>query len=133
MRSVLINMRGFLLCWASAACSRLLRVSKWEGAVAVEVPSVANRTDDPRRISPDKGVRRNVLGDNRTRRDDRVLTHCYATNDGRAGCDPHVLLNHDGLADCGCASLRRFKGVARRDDAHVRADHHIVRDVEATK
>ena len=75
----------------------------------------------------------NVLGDYRARRDDRVLAYCYAADYGRAGCDPHVLLNHDGLSDCGGASLRRFKGMARRDDAHVRPDHHIVRDVEAAK
>jgi hypothetical protein len=98
-----------------------------------EVPSVANRTNHSRRLSSDKSVRGNVLGDYRTRRDDRVLAYCYATDDGRTGCDPYVSLNHDGLSDCGGASLRRFKGMARRDDAHVRPDHHIVRDVEAAK
>ena len=66
-------------------------------------------------------------------RDERILAYGYATDDGCAGCDPHAFLNHDGLSDCGGASLRGFKGMARRDDAHVRPDHHIVRDVEAAK
>jgi hypothetical protein len=52
---------------------------------------------------------------------------------GRAGCDPHAFLNHDGLSDCGGGSLRGFKWMGRRDDAHVRPDHHIVCDVEAAK
>jgi hypothetical protein len=38
-----------------------------------------------------------------------------------------------GFPKSGCASLRRFNGMARRDDAHVRPNHHIVRDVEAAK
>ncbi len=71
-----------------------------------DVPSVANRTNDPRRISSDKSIRGNVLGDYRTCRDDRILAYGYATDDGRAGCDPHAFLNHDGLSDCGGASLR---------------------------
>jgi hypothetical protein len=106
---------------------------KFQFRSLAEVPSVANRTNDPRRTSSGKSIRGNVPGDYRTCRDDRILAYCYATDDGRAGCDPHVFLNHNGLADCGGASLRRFKGMARRDDAHVRPDHHIVRDVEAAK
>src|SRR5271168_2767863 len=86
-----------------------------------DFPSVvADRTNNPRWISSDKGIRGNVLGDYRTRRDNRVLADCYATDNGRAGCDPNVSLNHDGLSDCGGVSLGRFKGMARRDDAHVR-------------
>src|SRR5258706_13235737 len=86
-----------------------------------DTPSVvANRTNDPRRISSDKGILWNVLGDYRTRRDDRVLAHCYATDDGHACCDPHAFLNHNGLSDCGGASLRGLKVMACREDAHVR-------------
>jgi hypothetical protein len=107
---------------------------KFQFRPLADVPSVvANRTNHPRRIPSDKGIRGNVLGDYRTRRDDRVLAYGYATDDGRARCEPHAFLNHDGLSDCGDASLRRFKGVARRDDAHVRPDHHIVGDVEAAQ
>jgi pimeloyl-ACP methyl ester carboxylesterase len=99
-----------------------------------DVPSVvANRTNDPRRISSDKSIRGNVVGDYRPCRVDRILPYCYATDDGRAGCAPHAFLNHDGLSDCGSAALRRFKRMASRDDAHVRPDHHIVCDVEAAK
>ena len=60
-------------------------------------------------------------------------TSRVAADDGRTGCDPHVSLDHDGLSDCGGASLRGVKGMARRDDAHVWSDHYIVRDVEAAK
>jgi hypothetical protein len=70
------------------------------------VSSVANRTNDPRRISSDKSIRGNVLGDYRTCRDHRILAYRYATDDGRAGCDPHAFLNHDRRSDCGGASLR---------------------------
>src|SRR5258708_4628387 len=98
------------------------------------VPSVvANRTNDPRRISSDKGIRGNVLGDYRTRSHNRVFAYRHPADNGCAGCDPDVSLNHDGLSDCGGASRRRFKGMARRDDAHVRPDHHMVRDVESPK
>src|ERR1700688_642737 len=81
--------------------------------------SVANRTNNSHGISSDKGIRGNVLGDYRTRPDERVLAYCYAADDGRASSDPQAFLNHDGLSDCGGASLGRFKGMARRDDAHV--------------
>jgi hypothetical protein len=101
---------------------------------AGEVPSIAaNRTNDPRRISSDKTLPRNVLGDYGTRRDDRILADCYAADDGRAGCDPPAFLNHDGLSDCDGASLRGFERMARRDDAHIRPDHHIVCDLAASK
>ena len=93
-----------------------------------DVPSVAAyRTNDPRRISSDKCIRGNVFGDYRSRRDDRVLAYGYTTDDGRTGGDPHVFLNHDGFSDGG-ASLRGFKGMARRDDTYVRSDQHIVFD-----
>jgi hypothetical protein len=98
-----------------------------------DVRSVANRTNNSRRISSDKTIRGNILRDYRTCRDDRILAYCYATDDGRAGRDPHAFLDHYGISDCGAASLRGFKGMARRDDAHVRPDHHIVCDVEAAK
>ena len=49
-----------------------------------DVPSVANRTNDPRRISSDKSVRGDVLGDYRTCRYDRILAYCYATDEGRS-------------------------------------------------
>jgi hypothetical protein len=42
-------------------------------------------------------------------------------------------LNYDGLSDCGGSSQRGFKGMARGDDADIRPNHHIVRDVEAAK
>ena len=35
-----------------------------------------------------------------------------------------------GFADGDGAALRRFKRMARRDQAHIRPDHHIVCDVE---
>jgi hypothetical protein len=47
-------------------------------------------------------------------RDDRILTCCYATDDGCAEGNPHTFLNHDGLSDCGGASLRWFKRMALR-------------------
>ena len=84
-------------------------------------------------ISSNKTIRGNVLGDDRTGRDDGMLADCHATDDDGAGCDPHAFLNHDGLSNGGGASLRGFKGMARRDDADVRPDHHIVCDVEAAK
>ena len=59
--------------------------------------------------------------------------YCYAIDEGRAGGDPGAFLNHDGLSDGGGAAARGFKGMARRDEAHVRPDHHIVCDVEAAK
>src|SRR5580698_10445709 len=95
--------------------------------------SVAYRTNYSRRVSSDKGIRGDIPGDHRTCRHDRILAYCHATEDGRTGCDPHTFLNHDGLSDCGGASLRGFNGVSRRDDAHVRTDHHIVCDVEPAK
>ena len=94
---------------------------------------VANRANDPRRVPSDKGVCGDILGNSRTCRDDRVLAYRYATDDGCAGRDPHAFFYHDGLSDGGDASPRRFKGVACRDNADVRPDHHIVCDVEAAK
>src|SRR5258708_9496090 len=61
--------------------------------------SVGDRTNDPRRIASDKGIRRNVLSDDRSRGDDRVLAYPYATDDGRPGCDPDISLNRDGPCD----------------------------------
>src|SRR6201999_1142468 len=80
-----------------------------------------------------KAVRGDVPGDDRTGCNDRILAHRHAAEDGRSGCDPHAILNHNGLSYGSRASLRRLKGVARRDDAHVRPNHHIVRDIEAAK
>jgi hypothetical protein len=37
-----------------------------------------------------QGYLGNVLGDYRTRRDDRVLAYCDATDDGCTGRDPYV-------------------------------------------
>src|ERR1700722_301743 len=98
-----------------------------------DVSSVANRTNNSRRVSSDKNIRGNVLGNNRTRRDDRVLAYGYATDDHRAGCDPDVSFNHDRLCDYRGAPLRRFDGMAGRDDAHVRPDHYIVGNIEPAK
>jgi hypothetical protein len=99
-----------------------------------DLPSiVVNRTNDSRRISSDKGIRGNIPGDDRTRSHNRVFAYRHPADNRCSGCDPDVSLNHDGLSDCGCAALRRFKGMARCDNAHVRPDHHIVRDVEPAK
>src|SRR5271154_1187503 len=95
--------------------------------------SVSNRANDPRRISSDKTICGNVPGDDQTCRDDRMLANRHATDDDRAGRDPHASLNHDGLSDCGGASPRGFKGMAGGDDTDVWPDHHIVQDVEAAK
>jgi hypothetical protein len=62
-----------------------------------------------------------------------MRAHCDAPDDDRAGCDPHAFLNHDGLSNRGGAALRRFEGMTRCDDADIRRDHHIVRNVEAAK
>jgi hypothetical protein len=97
------------------------------------VPLISNRTNNPRRISAGKSIRGNIPGDYRTRRDNGVLAHCYAADNGRAGCDSNVSLNHDGLCDYVVAPLGRFNGMAGRDDAHVRPDHHIVGNVEPAK
>jgi hypothetical protein len=94
------------------------------------VPSVGNRTNDPRRVSSDKSIRGNVLGEYGTRRNNRVFAHRHSADDRCAGCDPNVSSNHDGLCDYEGAPPRRFDGMARRDDAHVRPDHHIVGNVE---
>src|ERR1700722_5773735 len=88
--------------------------------------SVADRTNHSRRIASGKGIRGNVLGDYRTCRDNRILTHGYAADDGRAGCYPDVSLNHDGLSDYGCAPLGWWDRMACRVDTHVRPDHHVI-------
>jgi hypothetical protein len=44
-----------------------------------------------------------------------------------------VSLNRDGLSDRGVPAPRRLEGMARRDDADVRPNHHIVRDFEPAK
>jgi hypothetical protein len=54
------------------------------------------RANDPRRISADKTIRGNVLGDDRTCRDDGMLADRHATDDDGAGCD--AFLDHDGLS-----------------------------------
>ena len=97
------------------------------------VPSVGNRTNDPRRVSSDKSIGGNVLGNYGTCRNNRVFAHRHSADDRCAGCDPYVSFNHDGLCDCEGAPPRRFDGMARRDDAHVRPDHHIVGNVEPAK
>src|SRR5579859_2896399 len=103
------------------------------GIVLADVPLVSNRTNDPRRISTDKRIRGNVPGDDRPCRDNRILAYRDATDDGRTSRNPDVSLNHDGLRDYEGAPLRRFNGMARRDDADVRPDHHIVGNVESAK
>src|ERR1700694_3315106 len=87
----------------------------------------------PRRVSADKSIRGNVLGDYGTRRNNRVFAHRHSADDRCAGCDPDVFLNRDGLCDHEGAPLGRFNGMASRDDAHVRPDHHIVGNVEPAK
>jgi hypothetical protein len=97
------------------------------------VPSVGNRTNDPRRVSSDKSIGGNVPGDYGTRRNNGILAHRHSADDRCAGCDPYVSFNHDGPCDCEGAPPRRFDRMARRDDAHVRPDHHIVGNVEPAK
>src|SRR5262249_30220627 len=63
----------------------------------------------------------------------RVLAYRHSADDGRASCDPDIPLDHDGLSDRGGAAQRRFKGMARRDDAYVRPDQHVISDVETTE
>jgi hypothetical protein len=62
-----------------------------------------------------------------------VFPYSHPADNRYASCDPDVSLNSDGLSNCSGAALRRFKGMARRDDAYVRSDHHIVGNVQATK
>jgi len=50
-----------------------------------DVRSVANRTNNSRRISSGKTIRGNILRDYRTCRDDRILAYCYATDDAGKG------------------------------------------------
>jgi hypothetical protein len=97
------------------------------------VPLVSNRTNDPCRISTDKSIRGNVPGNYRSCRDNRILTYCYATDNGRPNCDPDVSLNHDGPCDYAVTPLGGFNGMAGRDDAHIWPDHHIVSNVESAK
>src|ERR1700676_3879719 len=97
------------------------------------VPSVGNRTNAPRRVSSDKSIGGNVLGDYGTCRNNRVFAHRHSADDRCAGCDPYVSFNHDGLCDREGAPPRRFDGMAGRDDAHVRPDHHILGNVEPAK
>ena len=103
------------------------------GALLWRLAQSPIRANDPRRISADKTIRGNVLGDDRTCRDDGMLADRHATDDDGAGCDPHAFLDHDGLSNSGGASLRGFEGMAGRDDADVRPDHHIVRDIEVAQ
>jgi hypothetical protein len=94
---------------------------------------VANRTDDPRRISSEKGIRGNVLGDYRTRSHNRVFAYRHPADNGCSGCDPNVSLDHNGLSDCSGATPRRFKGVvaviaiARLTFANMAADSGVLR------
>src|SRR3979490_58508 len=97
------------------------------------VSSVGNRTNDPRRVSSDKSIKRNVLGDYGTRRNNRVFAHRNSADNRCAGCDPYVSFDGDGLCDCEGAPPRRSDGMARRNDAHVRPDHHIVGHVGPAK
>jgi hypothetical protein len=109
-------------------------VSREVQVVTAGISSVdADRTNDPRRVSSDKGIRGNVPGDYRARRDDRVLAYAHAADDGRGGGDPYAFLNHNGPSDGGGASLRRLEGMAGRKDVHARPNHHIVPYVEAAK
>ena len=45
----------------------------------------------------------------------------------------YVPLDHDRPFRCGGPSLRGFKRMARGDDADVRPDQHVVREVEPAK
>src|SRR5207244_13223748 len=56
------------------------------------VPSVGNRTNDPRRVSSDKSIGGNVLGDDGTRRNNRVFAHRHSADDRCAGCDPYDVM-----------------------------------------
>jgi hypothetical protein len=93
-------------------------------------PAFACESDDPRRIAADQGVGRDVPGDHRARRDDRILAHGDPADDRRAGRDPDVALDHDRLGDDAGAALGGFDRMARGDQADVRPDHHVVADVE---
>src|SRR5260370_19032729 len=87
----------------------------------------------PRGVSLKKDLGGTFFGDYEPRRNNRVFAHRHSADDRCAGCDPYVSFNHDGLCDCEGAPARRFDGMARRDDAHVRPDHHIVGNVEPAK
>lgn len=95
--------------------------------------SIGNRTNALRWVPACKGVRRNVLGDYRSCRDNGVLAYGYSANNGYTGRDPDVFLNHDGVRDYAVASLRGCDRVAGRNEADVWPDHHIVGYVEPTK
>jgi hypothetical protein len=49
------------------------------------------------------------------------------------GCDPDASLDHGGLCDHEGTPLGRFNWTARRDDAHVRPDHHIIGKLDPAK
>src|ERR1700677_918543 len=102
-------------------------------AAEKDVSSLANRTNHSRRISSDKRIRGNVPGDDRTGRNDRILTHGDATDNGRSGRDPYVFLNHDALSDYGGATLGWCDRVDRRNDTHVRPDHHVIANADLGK
>jgi hypothetical protein len=61
------------------------------------------------------------------------FSHRYTAQDGCAGCDPDVSFNHNGLCDHGGMPLERFNWMAQSDDAHVRTDHHIMGDTDASE
>lgn len=97
------------------------------------VLSAGDRTNDPCRVSPDKSICGNVLSNYRACRNDGVFADRHSPDDRGAGSNPDVSFNHYGLCDYAGAPLRRFKGMARRDDTHVWADHDIVRNFEPAK
>ena len=61
--------------------------------------SAFNRTDQPRRISSNKSIRRNITSDDRARGNHRVLSHPDAADNRDTGRDPDVSFNHDGPCD----------------------------------
>jgi len=84
-------------------------------------------------FSSDKSIRGNVLGDYRARRDDRILTHGCATDDGRAGCDPYRFSQSRWAVRLRRRAAGMVYWMACRDVPYVRPDHHIVCNVEAAK
>src|SRR5258708_36578852 len=79
---------------ATAISGRNRRVLRDAGKSCL---SVGNRTNEPRRVSFDKSIGGNVLGDYGTRRNNRVFAHRHSPDDRGPSCDPYVSFNHDGL------------------------------------
>ncbi|XXY39233.1 hypothetical protein WMF04_01190 [Sorangium sp. So ce260] len=78
-----------------------------------------------------EAVRGNIVRHHGARRHDGVLADSHASQDRGGRRDPDVLPEDDRLRQGASPPLGGLDGMIRRNEVHLRSEHHIISDIDS--